>query len=484
MSKNLTTRLNVDALENREMMSVTSALLSGSVVTVHSNNSATSVAVENNGSFVRIRDLGSGSSWNFNSSLVSRVDFVGGAGNDRFVNYISSLSTRAWGLGGNDYLEGYNAVDYLIGGTGNDTLVGYGGNDMMWGESGNDVLRGMDGNDQLIGGDGNDNLNGGAGADKMWGGNGDDVIIAIDNGLSDWSRGDAGRDAIWNDSSWFLRDSVSTTGASTGDKVYNISSFANGADRTLNSDSITDPTATGYVYKRFSGRPLFASSGPLYTDIRQGSLGDCWLLAGLSAIAMDSPISLKQNVVDFGDGTYGVHLGSRFYRVDADLPAASLTSTNPVFAKFGAEGALWVAIVEKAYAHYRTGANSYASIEFGWGVEVNQAFNASSTTNNSISSYGSATNLANAMYNAWNNYQAVTIGFTSIPAGSNLIDDHMYTVVSFNRNAAGQITSVVLRNPWGYDGAGSDSDTSDGLVTVSIGTLFSCVGRLNAGRVA
>ena len=27
---------------------------------------------------------------------------------------------------------------------------------------------------------------------------------------------------------------------------------------------------------------------------------------------------------------------------------------------------MWVAVVEKAYAHYRTGANSYASLSGGW----------------------------------------------------------------------------------------------------------------------
>ena len=39
-------------------------------------------------------------------------------------------------------------------------------------------------------------------------------------------------------------------------------------------------------------------------------------------------------------------------------------------------------------------------------------------------------------------------------------------------------TSVTLRNPWGYDGAGSDSNTSDGYVTVSLeqaNTNFSSV---------
>ena len=56
-----------------------------------------------------------------------------------------------------------------------------------------------------------------------------------------------------------------------------------------------------------------------------------------------------------------------------------------------------------------------------------------------------------------------------IPAGTSLVGYHMYTVVSFTRDAAGQITHVTLRNPWGYDGGTpSDSNPNDGLVTVSL----------------
>src|SRR4029434_10803111 len=107
--------------------------------------------------------------------------------------------------------------------------------------------------------------------------------------------------------------------------------------------------------------------------------GDCWVLSGLGAIANDDAHALRQNIVDFDDGTYGVHLGTKFYRVDADLAVANSSSTSPVYAKLGAQNSMWVAVAEKAYAHYRTGANSFASIEGGWSVDVNKAFGATST---------------------------------------------------------------------------------------------------------
>jgi len=49
--------------------------------------------------------------------------------------------------------------------------------------------------------------------------------------------------------------------------------------------------------------------------------------------------------------------------------------------------------------------------------------------------------------------------------------------------AAGQITAVALRNPWGVDGIDADSNPDDGLMTISINTLYACIGRVNWGRV-
>ena len=209
----------------------------------------------------------------------------------------------------------------------------------------------------------------------MWGQNGNDVLIALDNALNDYVEGDDGRDIMWVDKTGYSTDSI--YGATSSDKVQYVTGFANGADRTLNGDRIADPTVRpGHTYKMFSGNPLFSSAGPQASDIRQGDLGDCYLMAGLSAIANDDAFALRQDVVDFDDGTYGVRLGNNFYRVDNDLPVDSAWSTQPVYADLGAQNSMWPAVVEKACVY--TGANSYASIEGGWSVEVNRAFGATS----------------------------------------------------------------------------------------------------------
>ena len=507
-----------DNLESRQVLSVSSLWFSGATLVVKTDNAATSVNVSQVGSNAQIQEVSSGRTWSYASSSVGTVEFQGGAGNDRFVDYVYNLPIRAFGSGGNDYLEGWNAADYFDGGDGNDQLVGYGGddlmfggpgndvllgmdgndqlvggdgddrcdggvgNDSMWGQNGNDVLLGGDGNDQLVGGDGDDHLNGGAGSDSMWGQNGNDVLIALDNVLTDYVEGDAGRNILWVDKTGSSTDSI--YGATSSDKVQYVTGFANGADRTLNGDRLADPTVkSGHTYKMFSGNPLFSSAGPQASDIRQQQLGDCYLMAGLAAIANDDAFALRQNVVDFDDGTYGVRLKDNFYRVDNDLPVDIASFTRPVYADLGAQNSMWPAIVEKAWA---TGlgrvANSYASIEGGGPAGVNEAFGAIFTSDREFDSYANATALANDISYHWNCYDAVTVGFYSPSSGVPLIGNHVYTVMYVTCNL-GVVTSITLRNPWGVDGAGHDSNPYDGLVTVTPDQLFGSGGFVVWGHV-
>ncbi|MCG6155128.1 C2 family cysteine protease [Rubinisphaera margarita] len=492
-----------EALETRELLSVSKLWMSGSMLVVKTDNASTHVKVRQVGSSVQVEDVGSSKKWNYSNTQVKSVEFQGGNGNDRFVNYYRTLPVRAFGNAGNDYLEGYDGADYLNGGSGNDTLKGFGGNDRLsggsdndtidggsgndiaWGGTGNDVLLGGSGDDQLIGEDGNDHLNGGSGADKMWGGAGDDILIAIDNGVLDYIQSDSGRDAIWVDRTGSSTDRM--YGNSSSDTVQQVGSFANGADRTLNGDTITPPKVlkSGQTHTAFRDRPLFSTSGPTVKDIDQGGLGDCYFLAGLGAIAIDSPTALKHNIVDFNDGTYGVRYGNSFYRVDNRLAVDSGSST-PAYAGLGAQGSMWVAVAEKAWAHYRTGQNSYASIESGWSVEVNRAFRTSSAVDRKISSFSNAKSFGNYVGTLWNGSQAVTIGFegdSKKETSGKLILGHQYTVTGVQRDSAGNVTLITLYNPWGTDGAAAEGNKTDGFVTVTPADLFKLAGRVNAGRV-
>jgi Ca2+-binding RTX toxin-like protein len=552
--------LQLEGLEKREMFAVSSLYLSGGALAVYTDNAATSVTVSQMGPNIRVTDDGANLFWDYAASQVGRVDFVGGAGNDRFINNVSNLATRAWGLGGDDYLEGYNNVDIFVGGDGNDTLVGYGGADQMWGQNGNDLLRGMNGadylygnagndhidggadNDKMWGGDGadillggtgddemygennNDRLNGQAGVDKMWGGENDDVLVAIDAAYNELVDSGNGADTMWIDNFRFLnlgylRDSV--VGASTSDVVQGVGSFANGADRTLDGDDITDPSdidaklaftntisagnthgsnplfaessSVGLsLYPRYTSSVSYFSGGPRTTDIAQGGLGDCWLLSGLGAIANQNANIIRQNVVDFDDGTYGVRLGNAFYRVDNELPVLDESygawSGNLRYASLGAQNSMWVAIVEKAFTYYRYGMNTYASIDGGWCGEVYNAFRLTNVGQTELSSYASAADMASDLYSKWTQGFALTVGPIAVDTGGY----HAFTITSFVRDAVGTVTGIVLRNPWAYDGlnrfpafASADGGTNefDGYFTVSIDDFYNSGGSFDMARV-
>ena len=114
---------------------------------------------------------------------------------------------------------------------------------------------------------------------------------------------------------------------------------------------IADPAVVigaWHTYRNFSGNPLFSSVGPQATDVNQGDVGDCYFLAGLAAIAEDRTEVIRQRVVDFDDGTYGVRLRNSFYRVDGDLPVSIFESTDPVYARLGRDDSIWVAITSTA----------------------------------------------------------------------------------------------------------------------------------------
>ena len=451
---------------------------------------------------------------------VTDITFVGGSGNDTVIN-LTSIPMNASGGSGIDRLVGGSRHDTLDGGTEGDTLEGGGGNDTLIGGNGSDKLYGgflgqpidssatapslilpdwwvnlypgsidvvdlnrrlNDGDDTLLGGSnddrleggtGDDHLNGGSGYDRLYGGGGDDVLISLDGQAIDYVDGGVGRDTIWADPRSGLPFIDETIVSDSSDKVHRVSGFANTADRTLDGDRITDPTIkAGQSYKTFAGNPLFSTTGPSMMDGRQGALNDSWLIAGLGAIVN----RIKQNVVDFDDGTYGVHLGDKFYRVDNDLAVASSTSTAPVYAQVGAENSMWVAVVEKAYAHYRTGANSYASLEGGWAGDVNTAFGLTATIQ-SLQSFGSSAAMANELLRL-SFICNVTIGSITSAAGTPLENGLDYIFHSVTRNASGVVTSITLRNPRGVDGINTDVNPFDGLVTVTPDQLFQSMGSL------
>jgi hypothetical protein len=416
----------------------------------------------------------------------------GGTGNDTMLGYTGI--DWIFGQDGNDKLYGEGDKDYIYGGNGADEIKAGGGDDYVNGEAGNDKIWGELGNDTLYGGSGNDELFGGDGADLICAGDGNDTLIGIDNTTSDTLNGDGGYDSFWADQNlvwsgfWptLVSDTIGdATAYENANSVHKVMSFANGADRTLNSDNIADPTDAG-IRANFSSKPLFGSMGPHKDDIYQGAEGDCWFMATLSATAKTNPDKIRQRVVSLGDGTYAVKFyegGSPvYYRVDGEL---SVSGSNLVYADKGHDESIWVAIMEKAYTHHRTGADTYDSLNGGW---MSEAFADIGSSSTELWSVSNAQDLLNHMNDQLALGKAVT--YAALPgAASPLVGQHAYMVQSVNYGwvfngsfFSWQAVSVTLRNPWGTDGGGNDG-SNDGYVTVSAAQAFTAFWSVHSAFV-
>lgn len=346
------------------------------------------------------------------------------------------------------------------------------------------VLHGDAGNDVLCGGPGNDRLYGGAGNDRLYGGDGDDILVDVGGGSRDRAAGGAGLDSFWMDDSRGERVSDASEQELAGGAVHRVRAFLSyrvptgirslvaRISKEPLAQSLLDPAFTDWrlVYRSFATRPLFSSDGPLADDVAQGVLGDCYLLAVLSALARHRPDVIRQSIVDLGDGTFAVRFrkgGAEYYvRVDADLPVAP--TGGLAYADLGRQGALWVAIFEKAYAIFRGGEASYGALSGGWLDEVCRALGLGARKR----TFDDAATLLEWIKGEMAAGRAVTFG-TKLPKGAPVMARHAYSVDAVMTDESGRPVALRLRNPWGMDGV-SDGSPNDGYVTLTGRQALAC----------
>jgi hypothetical protein len=431
----------------------------------------------------------------FNGGL--QLDIVGGVTNDVItVTKSGSTYTIHNTDGWTKVVNGTFRNILINGGDGNDRITissSVTDHVLLYGGRGNDTLTGGPAADSLYGGDGNDRMNGAAG---------DDTLVSIGGGNYDSLTGGLGNDGFWLDN--YATETITDLAASesAGGAVHRVSSFraltfSSGStttqtlSRELNGQRTRDPqvtaTSSPVTNATFSNMPLFSDAGPKMDDVLQGECGDCWFLATLGAMAKTNPNAIRQSIVDLGDGTYAVQFrnpdtrAATYLRIDNDLPAYSGTR-DPAYAQLGADNSLWVALMEKAYTFYRTGAGTYASIEGGWMDEAFKAFGykATDTWNTGVAASVTTTSGNSLLQNIkslLSSGYAVTFAVGDAPGGTNLISDHAYTVDAVISNPDGTL-SLRLRNPWGVDNYSSTDGTNDGYLTltaVQAGVAYSCV---------
>jgi hypothetical protein len=344
----------------------------------------------------------------------------------------------------------------------------------------NVVLQGGSGNDTLIAGGGSETLYAGDGYDSMIAGGGTDTLVDT-GGARDTLVGGGGMDSFWAQNDDVV---AGVTAAETAvGAVHWLSPMAlsSPAPEASGAEAGEPSIGTNNVsYKSFAGDPLFGPAGPMPDDVVQGQLGDCYFLATLAAIAQSDPNQIRQDVVELNDGTFMVRFENAggvttYEHVDAELPTYS--NGLPAFAQLGQGNSLWVAIMEKAFAVYRNGANSYANINSGWMNEVYGDLGLQSTSTLQATET-SVASLFSLIESELSQNEAVTVAVLNVKENAPLISEHSYTVSAVIVQN-GILVGLTLRNPWGTVGA-DGYPSNNGYVTISPAQAFANVFEVTA----
>jgi len=229
---------------------------------------------------------------------------------------------------------------------------------------------------------------------------------------------------------------------------------------------------------------LWGSQGIKVSGIKQGSLGDCWWLAGASAVAEVQKriqnVFVDEELRDDGIMRVRLHQKSKAYEVAIDTRLAFQDKYSNVSKPDKADylrtinagksdlGAWWGPILEKATAKFYT---DYANMDGGSTEESMYMLTGAPTMKYSNSAYE-----ANALYDILkmhdeNNH--IITGGVSRSNNYQLYSGHAYSILGV---AEWQGTKLVkIRNPWGsekYMGPWSD-DSSEMKAAMAAGFKYS-----------
>uniref|UniRef100_A0A671QW72 Calpain-2 catalytic subunit n=1 Tax=Sinocyclocheilus anshuiensis TaxID=1608454 RepID=A0A671QW72_9TELE len=239
--------------------------------------------------------------------------------------------------------------------------------------------------------------------------------------------------------------------------------------------------------KQLTSSPMFISGGATRTDICQGALGDCWLLAAIASLTLNQDVFAR--VVPSGqsfDGDYAGIFHFQFWQcgewVDVVIDDRLPSRNRELLFVHSAEGSeFWSALLEKAYAKLN---GCYEALSGGSTTEGFEDFTGGIAEVHELSKAGP--NLFKVIQKAlsWGSLLGCSIDITDSAdseaiTSQKLVKGHAYSVTGAEEvEDRGNLTKLIrIRNPWGqveWTGAWSDGSSEWRQISDSDREKLSC----------
>lgn len=216
-------------------------------------------------------------------------------------------------------------------------------------------------------------------------------------------------------------------------------------------DAFPDLPKDGWGYADDSASPAFTNI--TVDDINQWQIADCYFLAPLMTIADTNPSYIKTNLLqpeidtngNIVVGKYVVFFTQTINNIATWVRVHVNSQIDNIQAHAGPDGDIWVALIEKAFAYFRTGADLFHSLDYGSPYASFQTLGLTATF---FSVTQPALNI-NTTLQALQSGQCLTLCTGEAPV-QGMVADHCYGFRSITNQPTNG--TVLVRNPWGSSG--------------------------------